>query len=57
MNKTYIKPEVLVAKVNIETVLSAVSGPGLSSSAANAQYGMDSRSRGSRSDEDFDELW
>ena len=57
MKKTYIKPETLIANVKVESMLAAVSGPRLSSTAADDNYGMDSKSRGSRNDDDFDGLW
>jgi len=58
MKKTYIKPEIFIAKVKVETILDAVSsGLGLSPKSANSSYDMEGKSRGSRTADDFDELW
>ena len=57
MKKTYIKPEACVVQVAIETIMAAVSGLGISDTAARQDAGMDARNRGSRTSDDFDELW
>jgi hypothetical protein len=57
MKKAYIKPEIFIAKVKVETILDAMSGPGLSPTSANSSYDMEGKSRGSRTADDFDELW
>jgi len=57
MKKAYIKPEIFIAKVKVETILAEVSGPLLSTGAASQSAGMDGKARGSRTADDFDDLW
>ena len=56
MKARYQKPEIKTVKIQVESMI-AVSGPGTSTTSANSSYGMDAKVRGSRTSDDFDDLW
>lgn len=57
MKKTYRKPEIFIAQVKVETILDATSGPKLLDTSASQSAGMDAKIRGTRTSDDFDDLW
>ena len=64
MKKIYMKPEIFIAKVEMDVMLSAVSGPkvvlpgGENPKTANPSAGMETKDRGDYgSDSNFGSLW
>ncbi|MCR5820705.1 MAG: hypothetical protein K6F94_07175 [Bacteroidaceae bacterium] len=56
MKKTYMIPALNVRKISLENMI-AVSGPGTSSTAADTQYGMDTKVERPNSYNVWDDDW
>ena len=56
MKAIYQKPEIKTVKIQVESMI-AQSGPGMSATGASQEAGMDAKVRGSRTSDDFGDLW